>query len=398
MDERTENIIVRILYTALAALGIAMLIGDLSDPWPIILLMGLFSLSFTLRNAVLNEINGKKALSVISVFFDIVLVLIINQLDRSGVSLLLYFLIAADSALFFSFKFSALIGLIVFFVQSLAIYLGNPGKAFIDLLPNMAINIVIFITFFLAIHAVRYQIRQGQKLSDTMKELRIKSSQLESAYLKLKETSEDLEEMTILQERNRIAREIHDTVGHTLTTVLLEMEAGERLISRDPGEAVQKIRIAKEQVRKGLQDIRQSVHTLQSGREIISLAEAFRLLIEETTRSGEIRISSQIPDLPELTEIQGKMLYRALQEGLTNGIRHGKSTAFVFQLKYENGFVKFMLSDNGMGTGKIEQGFGLTGMAERVKALGGTFSLSSKPGEGFNIGISIPVEKEHDKE
>ena len=398
MDEKTESIIVRILYSALAAIGIVMLIENISYPWPIILLLGVFALSFTLRNAVLNETAGKKTSSILSVFFDIIIVLIISSLDRSGISLLLYFIIATDAALFFSLKLSGLLGIIVFIAQSLAMYLGNPGSSISGLLPDMLINLVVLATFFFTLHAVRYQIRQRQKLADTMKELKIKSGQLESAYLKLKETAEDLEEMTILQERNRIAREIHDTVGHTLTTVLLEMEAGERLMSRDPGEAVHKIRIAKEQVRRGLQDIRQSVHTLQSGREMISLASAVKLLIEETTRSGEIRIASQISDLPELTEIQAKMFYRALQEGLTNGIRHGKSTAFVFQLKHENGFVKFTLSDNGIGTGKIEQGFGLTGMAERVKALGGTLSLNSRSGEGFSIGISIPVEKEQEKE
>jgi signal transduction histidine kinase len=197
--------------------------------------------------------------------------------------------------------------------------------------------------------------------------------------------------MTILKERNRIAREIHDTVGHTLTTVLVEIEAGERLVVVNPELSVEKIKLAKGQVRKGLNDIRTSVRMLQSGKEILDFETSLKLLIEETTKYGEVFIKYNIEKLPELSEDIKTTIYRALQEGLTNGIKHGKSTAFVFRLNFENGNLKFLLQDNGIGTDKIINSFGLMVMEERTRELGGIFNLTSKSGEGFEINISIPV-------
>jgi signal transduction histidine kinase len=228
--------------------------------------------------------------------------------------------------------------------------------------------------------------------------LKVKSKQLENTYQKLKETSEDLEELTIVAERNRIAREIHDTVGHTLTTVLLELEAGEKLIIISPETAVEKIRLAKSQVRKGLQDIRESVKTLQSGKELLEFVPSLKLLMEETTKHGDIYIKYDIKELPKLTALQEKALYRALQEGLTNGIRHGNTTAFAFVLNYENGNINFLLQDNGKGTATIAKGFGLAAMEERVKELGGVLMLQSGPEEGFQINIKIPVGKDEKNE
>jgi signal transduction histidine kinase len=172
------------------------------------------------------------------------------------------------------------------------------------------------------------------------------------------------------------------------------MEAGERLIAIDPETAVEKIRLAKAQVRKGLQDIRESVRTLQSGKEIMEFVPSLKLLMDETTSHGDMFIKYNIGELPKLGETQEKAIYRALQEGLTNGIKHGNSTAFVFLLDFEKGNIKFSLQDNGKGTENIVRGFGLSAMEERVKELGGLLTVHSKPGEGFNISITIPVRRE----
>jgi signal transduction histidine kinase len=196
--------------------------------------------------------------------------------------------------------------------------------------------------------------------------------------------------MAVLGERNKIAREIHDTVGHTLTTVLIEMEAGVRLIKKNPEIAVEKINLAKSQVRKGLRDMRESVSVLNSGREILGLYSSIKLLLDETAKIGEIIINYEISDIPNLSIAQSKALYRALQEGLTNGIKHGRSTAFVFKLICDNEGVNFLLEDNGSGCERIIPGFGLSAMAQRVKESGGIFNISSERNEGCRINIRIP--------
>ena len=200
-----------------------------------------------------------------------------------------------------------------------------------------------------------------------------------------------MEEITVLRERNRIAREIHDTVGHTLTTVLLELEAGERLIPIEPAAATTKLKLAKGQIRKGLNDIRNSVEMLKSGKEMMDFISAVKLLIHETMLHGDIYIKYLIGELPPLTPQQEKTMYHALQEGLTNGIRHGKSTAFLFNLAQSGDWIEFSLQDNGVGSQQIVPGFGLTTMKERVKDLGGIFNIHSIPGEGCLIRVSLPL-------
>jgi signal transduction histidine kinase len=272
------------------------------------------------------------------------------------------------------------------------INLGYPS--ILKFITQAGLSSLSFIAVYTIMWIVKYEIKQRSKLNETMFELKIKKRQLEHTYMKLKQTTEELEEFTIVKERNRIAREIHDTVGHTLTTVLLEMEAAERLIPVGPETALEKIRLAKGQVRRGLQDIRESVRTLQAGHEIMDLVPSLKLLIDETTKHGDIFIKYTISELPKLGEAQEKAIYRALQEGLTNGIKHGNSTAFVFMLNFENGDIKFSLQDNGRGTDNIVQGFGLAAMEERVRELGGIMKVSSKVDEGFNISINIPVGRE----
>lgn len=391
MDQKTESILTYILYFSLSVILLFVFIQNISDPWMILLLSVVIIASITLRNAVIYPSEKFSYIGKLTVMIDMVLVFIICLADKGTSSSMYFYLLIVDCSLVYSFRFTGLFTLLCYlsFNWSQYIIQGNPNL--IGFSPQIGLNSLSFIGVFAIMYIVKYEIRQRTKLSQTMYELKVKTKQLENTYLKLKDTSEELEELTIVKERNRIAREIHDTVGHTLTTVLLEMEAGERLITIEPDTAIEKIRLAKAQVRKGLQDIRESVKTLQAGRELMDFVPSLKLLMDETTKHGEIYIKHNFGELPKLNAAQEKAIYRALQEGLTNGIRHGKGTAFVFLLSYENGNIKFSLQDNGIGTENIVKGFGLAAMEERVKEVGGILSVHSKPGEGFCINITIPI-------
>ena len=257
--------------------------------------------------------------------FDIALILCINYFDKSSSSLFYYFVIIGDACIAYSFSFGSLVTAACFVSSTTERYF-KVEQLTAEFVSSMAFNLLAFISINAIMFIVKYEIGQREKLSNTMYELKIKSKQLENTFIKLKETSEELEEVTALKERNRIAREIHDTVGHTLTTVLLEMEAGERLLSTNQKLALEKFGLAKGQVRKGLNDIRESVSTLQAGKDILDFIPSLKLLISEITKHGDIYVKYDISELPELNEAQRKALYRALQEGLTNGIKHGEST------------------------------------------------------------------------
>jgi signal transduction histidine kinase len=394
MDQKTDNIFTYILYFSLTVVLLFLFIQNIGNPWIIIVLTGLVIGSITFRNAVIYPTEKYLSLGKCVIIVDILLVFFINLIDRGASSVIIFYILIADCSIAYSPIFTGFITALCFLSYHFSQFIIKGYPDILSMLPQMGLSSLSFLGIYAIMYIVKHQIRQRRILSETMYELKVKSKQLENTYLKLKEASKELEELTIVAERNRIAREIHDTVGHTLTTVLLELEAGERLIHIEPQTAKEKIGLAKAQVRRGLQDIRESVRTLQSGKELMEFVPSLKLLIEETTKHGDIYIKYDIKELPKLTPAQEKAIYRALQEGLTNGIRHGKSTAFVFVLEHDNSNVHFMLQDNGKGSISIEKGFGLSAMEERVKELGGVLLAQSSPEEGFQISITLPMKGE----
>lgn len=202
--------------------------------------------------------------------------------------------------------------------------------------------------------------------------------------------AEALAEKAKLEERNRIAREIHDTVGHTLTTILVQIEAGKRLIHKDSQQALKNLELSQEQVRSGLNDIRQSLRMLKSGNESNQLIPPIQSFIEEINENTNIKIKYDIAKI-NLTSEQNYVLYRVLQEGITNGIRHGEATQFYCQLVFIDERINFSLEDNGKGSLHVVYGMGLSAMKERVEALNGTFLIETEQEKGFKIKIIIPM-------
>ena len=232
-------------------------------------------------------------------------------------------------------------------------------------------------------------------------QLRTENTTLEGAYAETAVTLEHTQreaagtmlEKAILEERNRIASDIHDTIGHALTSVLLQIEAGKKLLARQASDAaVTKLDNAQQLLREGLQQLRKTLSMLREdaerGEESALSLETF---IRKTMDYTGIRIDYAIaPDI-QLTAAQKYVLYRALQEGITNGIRHGGASRFEFSLKREGPQVEFTLRDDGRGSESIVYGFGLTAMSGRVRDLGGTLEVDSAPGRGCTLTIRLPA-------
>ncbi len=392
-DEKTETTITLLIYLILL-IGIVLIVIKNSEKcWLLFFISSLLVTSVTIRRAILYDSTRYLYLGKINIILDLIMVFTINYFDQSSFSYIFYLVLIIDVSLTYSTIFTGGVTLIGYIIHGFERYLYFQPPNFSFLVSQLLVDFMIFLGCFIMMTFIRYQIQQKEHLRQVTIQLGIKTKELEKTYQKLKETSMELEDITALRERNRIAREIHDTVGHTLTTVLLGLEAGERLIAIDPGLAASKVKLAKSQIRKGLKDIRTSVETLNSGNNMLDFISAIKSLILETMLHSDVHIRYQIDELPKLTSEEEKALYRALQEGITNGIRHGKSTAFVFNLTRTKEWIEFLLQDNGVGTKKLIPGFGLTTMEERVKGLGGIFSIYSKPGEGCLIRISIPLQE-----
>lgn len=351
----------------------------------------LFLISMSIRINVFYSMKNKRPAGKIFFILDIAFAYWISSFDESGIASIFFLIIILDSVMSYSKAFSFITLILCIMSSSFAIFNEYGNTEFITLLNPILTSSILMILIFATTHITKHQVEQKKALDAVAYEAKSKTIALEKAYNKLMETSEALEDMTILKERNRIAREIHDTVGHTLTTVLIEIEAGKRLMTRDTNRAFEKLELAQEQVRKGLNDIRQSVRTLKDGHDIMSFEDAVSLLISETEKHAEVSISQNINFKNKLSEQAQKTLYHALQEGLTNGIKHGLSDSFNVSILDNYSGVSFNLSDDGIGCDDITPSFGLLAMKDRVEALGGNISVQSKKDFGCKIDIFIPV-------
>jgi signal transduction histidine kinase len=222
-----------------------------------------------------------------------------------------------------------------------------------------------------------------------------RTTELQDTHLRLTESLRDSAEAMaaalVMEERQRIAYTIHDTVGHTLTATIVQMEAAKRLMDKDAELAKSKFEASQQLVRKGLDEIRGSVRLLQEDPADYDLAGAMQSLIAETSAATGVIIDKHIGALPgDMTILQKRVLYHALQEGLTNGIRHGKCDRFSFLLAAEGHALTFRLSNNGAPYSQAEFGFGLRAMEDRVKQLDG--SLRIEQGDsGTVLTLILPI-------
>ncbi len=245
--------------------------------------------------------------------------------------------------------------------------------------------VVLLVHFILVNFSVRFY-RQYLRLTKTLRELDKSRADLQKAY-------DDLAEVTALEERQRIAKDIHDTAGHSITTVIMQTEAAKLVVDKNPEEAKSKIIAANLQAKHALEELRESVHLLSgiAGKE--TLKRALEGIINESTDGTGIRIRSDIDDV-EVSDAKYRFLCNTLKEGISNGLRHGGATAFWVELKQENKKISFLLSDNGSGVeiNKLKEGFGLTGMSGRAESLGGEIWFVSEPDEGFEIHLTLPAD------
>ncbi|OBZ10248.1 hypothetical protein A7975_23135 [Bacillus sp. FJAT-26390] len=211
----------------------------------------------------------------------------------------------------------------------------------------------------------------------------------------LRIASLELERKAKLQERTRIAREIHDSVGHTLTSALAGLQTAAHAIRRNHYPLAQEmIDRTKASILSGLDDVRSSVHLLRENIPGHLFIPDLTALIDETQKKTGVEITyaidASMPELPPMIELT---IYRALQEGLTNGLRHGASSKFHFTLSLRGSRIQFSLSDNGKAPLQIVYGFGLNAMEERVTDVNGELSISkNRPASGVTLEITIPLQ------
>lgn len=237
----------------------------------------------------------------------------------------------------------------------------------------------------------RFTLELERMVKERTSELEFTTNRLRES---VRETAETLNELTLMEERNLLAQEIHDHVGHTLTTSIVQMEAAKMLLERGDPRGNEKLALSQQLVRKGLDDIRESVRTLKQQGADFQLEPALKQLLAQTEEVAGMKVDHAISPLPSLSSMHKKAIYHALKEGLTNGIRHGRCTRFEFKLNTQDDKLMFSLWNDGERYEATALGFGLQSMMERITQLGGTLRISGDEERGMRgcmLTIELPV-------
>lgn len=223
-------------------------------------------------------------------------------------------------------------------------------------------------------------------------ELAEKNDQLTEVNRQLNENMLVVEELAVLKERNRMAREIHDSLGHTLTFLLKIQEGAILDFGHDNERMIESIEIANKTTRKGLKELRLSLYDIMPERqEADSLFEKLeRLALDFKNLGIKIEISNDLEEDYINTEMS-QTIFRICQEAVTNSVKHGDADEIHFIIKRNNDILKLFVIDNGKGCNGIKKGYGLSGMEERVKKHGGNIIFGSDGESGFNIKVEIPI-------
>jgi two-component system NarL family sensor kinase len=212
--------------------------------------------------------------------------------------------------------------------------------------------------------------------------------------------AEQATRVALVEERNRLAREVHDTLAQELTGIALQLEAADALLEHAPDRARARIRQALERTRESLEEARRSVLDLRAGPlERQALPAALETLGQRFSAETGTPVAFELAQLgPRLPARVEEALYRIAQEALVNIRRHAQAGAVRIELHQEQNHVRLIVADNGRGfdpqlasTGAHTHGFGLIGMQERARLLGGDMRISSCPGAGAQVLVSIPI-------
>ena len=279
--------------------------------------------------------------------------------------------------------------IIIFFallvpLASLAI----PGGPKTDILLAILQNLLMLALGYIFRRMLDAHIKVKQLLRDNKRQYQL----IQEQNRMLVAHAEQVEQLTQLEERNRMARELHDTVGHTFTSVIMGMDAVSYLIDHTPEKAREKLDVLRRVARNGLAEVRQSIHQIAPEGQELPLTQHIARITKEfslhTGTSVSINTAGEVRD--EVLPVKMTVL-RCIQESLTNALRHGQAKNIIINLSFTPKEIMLSIVDDGVGSDNLKPGFGLTAMQQRLAALHGILEYQSEKGKGTRITCSIPT-------
>jgi len=201
---------------------------------------------------------------------------------------------------------------------------------------------------------------------------------------RLRKAHDEIEHLAKVAERERIARDLHDVLGHTLSVIILKSELAGKLMDRDPQRAGNEIREVEQISRQALSEVRDAIRGYRSRGLQAELAQA-----KSTLETAGVAVKFETARVP-LPALQEGVLSMAVREAVTNVVRHANAHTCSLQLEQQNGSCRLEIRDDGRG-GAQNEGNGLRGMRERVEMLGGTLTRDSQA--GTRLTITVPLKE-----
>jgi len=202
---------------------------------------------------------------------------------------------------------------------------------------------------------------------------------------KLRKANEEIENLAKVAERERIARDLHDVLGHTLSVITLKSELAGKLMDRDPQRAGQEIREVEQISRQALSEVRDAIRGYHAQGLAAELAQA-----KATLETAGVAVQCDAATTLQLPAMQESVLSMAVREGVTNVLRHANARNCRLRIEQQNGSCRLEIADDGQGFTSIE-GNGLRGMRQRVEMLGGTLDRRNK--SGTTLSITLPLKE-----
>jgi len=205
-------------------------------------------------------------------------------------------------------------------------------------------------------------------------------------YCELEKANVEIEHLAKVAERERIARDLHDVLGHTLSVIILKSELAGKLLDRDPQRARAEIHDVERTSREALAEVRNTIRGYRANTLDTEIKQA-----TQTLQTAGIAVNSEAARM-NLTPAQETVVGLVLREAVTNIVRHAKAHRCLLRLLSNNGSCRLEIHDDGCG-GSVVEGNGLRGMRERIEALGGTFVRQTNP--GTTLLIEFPLTRGH---
>lgn len=218
------------------------------------------------------------------------------------------------------------------------------------------------------------------------------AADLAEANKHLSEYANQVKELTLSQERNRLAREIHDGLGHYLTTINMQIKAATAMIGKDNEQALHMMNNAQNLSAEALVDVRNSVSALRADiKEGGVLEDRIQKLVEAALVKDVSIQFNLFGERRAVTPQVDLTIFRACQEALNNALKHSNADQISITLDYsDEKFIHLIVSDNGIGAEGLDGGFGLIGIEERARLVKGTVKVITEEGKGFSLILKIP--------